>query len=266
MSNASLEWTRSASVTPLAASMADTALALDVMAGFSAEDPYSISTEPGSFSNAIRQSPPTKLRVGVNRSFGVVCCESDVLSGLDRVLDALRDAGHDVIEDDTSLPDVGRYREQIARRQAVNGLSALTSYLLDYESDPAGFDPDYVAPLNAAYRLKTADFYEYWQHRELQDRWSHRLFSKFDIYVTPTVAVEAPPIESPNLSTLHEWLVFTSIFNDTGLPALSVPAGLSGSGMPVAVQIAAPMHQESLLLQIGRMIEEALPWPRCPQE
>jgi amidase len=55
-------------------------------------------------------------------------------------------------------------------------------------------------------------------------------------------------------------LSFARQFNFTGQPGLSVPTGLSPSGLPVGVQLVGPPAGEALLLQLGRQLEDALPW------
>ena len=55
--------------------------------------------------------------------------------------------------------------------------------------------------------------------------------------------------------------VFTSIFNVTGLPAISVPVHHDpATGLPVGVQIVAAPWREDLLLQVARVLELATPW------
>lgn len=57
---------------------------------------------------------------------------------------------------------------------------------------------------------------------------------------------------------------FTQIFNVTGLPAASIPAGFDGAGLPVGVQIAGRMGAEAVLLRLAAQLEEAAPWPWQP--
>ena len=54
--------------------------------------------------------------------------------------------------------------------------------------------------------------------------------------------------------------VFTSVWNVTGLPALSLPLHQSPSGLPVGVQLVAGPWREDVLLQLGATLEQALPW------
>ena len=50
--------------------------------------------------------------------------------------------------------------------------------------------------------------------------------------------------------------------NLANLPAISLPAGLTAEGLPVALQIIGPRYREDLLLAIARRYEVARPWPR----
>jgi aspartyl-tRNA(Asn)/glutamyl-tRNA(Gln) amidotransferase subunit A len=45
-------------------------------------------------------------------------------------------------------------------------------------------------------------------------------------------------------------------------PALSVPAGLTSDGLPVGLQINGPRHRDEIPLRLGRIFEQARPWPR----
>lgn len=63
--------------------------------------------------------------------------------------------------------------------------------------------------------------------------------------------------EDAYLSLLNAMIGFTAIFNDTGLPAISVPMGSSKSGLPVGVQLIAGMGQEGLLLSLAGQLERA---------
>ncbi|MGZ4272705.1 MAG: amidase family protein [Solirubrobacteraceae bacterium] len=53
---------------------------------------------------------------------------------------------------------------------------------------------------------------------------------------------------------------FTPIFNLTGQPAISVPAGVGGDGLPLAVQLVGRVGAEDTLYSLAGQIEEAAPW------
>ena len=57
-----------------------------------------------------------------------------------------------------------------------------------------------------------------------------------------------------------EWITFTSPYNCTGQPAVSLPLGMSADGLPLGVQLVGPPRGEMLLLSAAAQLEEALPW------
>lgn len=48
--------------------------------------------------------------------------------------------------------------------------------------------------------------------------------------------------------------------NATGQPAISLPLGWSEEGLPIGVQLVAPLGREDILLQVASQLEEAHPW------
>lgn len=62
------------------------------------------------------------------------------------------------------------------------------------------------------------------------------------------------------LSSIFDYGPFTVVFNISGQPAISLPLGHSGSGLPIGVQIVAPYGREDLLFRIAAQLEEAMPW------
>jgi aspartyl-tRNA(Asn)/glutamyl-tRNA(Gln) amidotransferase subunit A len=95
-----------------------------------------------------------------------------------------------------------------------------------------------------------------------------RAFSeRFDFLLTPTTAV-APfaadgrvprEIDGEAVSVLG-WMPFTYPFNLTGQPAASVPAGLTGDGLPVGLQIVGRRHADRAVLAAAAAYEAARPW------
>ncbi|HLJ68650.1 MAG TPA: amidase family protein [Chloroflexota bacterium] len=60
---------------------------------------------------------------------------------------------------------------------------------------------------------------------------------------------------------MANWLL-TTPWNLVGFPAMAVPAGLSGDGLPLAVQIVGEPGTEGTLLAVAAQLEEIRPWPR----
>lgn len=92
-----------------------------------------------------------------------------------------------------------------------------------------------------------------------------RWWEDYDLLLSPVFATAAPrlswPWTEPNgIQKSVDVLTFTAPFNTSGQPAISVPAGLTGAGLPIGVQFAAAYGREDLLLSVAAQLEEARPW------
>jgi amidase len=96
-------------------------------------------------------------------------------------------------------------------------------------------------------------------------------FTEWDLLVTPTVSVPPLPLGYLDaddasldadgwLRRIFDVCSFTPLFNCAGTPALSLPLGSTSSGLPIGVQLAAPMCGEDVLIRAGSQLEEAMPW------
>ncbi|TYL49935.1 amidase [Nocardioides sp. BGMRC 2183] len=96
-------------------------------------------------------------------------------------------------------------------------------------------------------------------------------FTTYDVLLTPTLKAPTPPLglldtarpESmwEHGSTYSSW---TSVFNVTGMPAISLPLAQAADGMPIGVQLAADLGGEELLLSLAAQVEQATPFTPRP--
>ena len=93
--------------------------------------------------------------------------------------------------------------------------------------------------------------------------------SGFDLLLTPTLGEPPPPLGSfddsgpdPMAAFERAFLsgCFTAAFNATGQPAISLPLHWSEDGLPIGVQLVAPLGREDLLLRVASQLEQAVPW------
>jgi len=96
-----------------------------------------------------------------------------------------------------------------------------------------------------------------------------RFFTRYDILLTPTMACTPYPLGVLDMSTsdleafydaLLRSIAFTSLFNSSGHPAMSVPLAWSREGLPIGVQFVAPFGDEARLFRLGAQLESAQPW------
>jgi Asp-tRNA(Asn)/Glu-tRNA(Gln) amidotransferase A subunit family amidase len=96
-----------------------------------------------------------------------------------------------------------------------------------------------------------------------------RFFTRYDVLITPTMACTPYPLGVLDMGTddldgfgeaLLRSIAFTSLFNVTGQPAMSVPLAWSRDGLPIGVQFVAPFGDEATLFRLGAQLEAARPW------
>jgi len=93
------------------------------------------------------------------------------------------------------------------------------------------------------------------------------LWDDFDVLLMPMLSEPAVPAQlmegrGATVTYLWEsgWAPFCVLWNSTGQPAASVPAGFAADGLPLAVQLVGRPHGEGTLLTLSQEIEEARPW------
>ena len=95
--------------------------------------------------------------------------------------------------------------------------------------------------------------------RDLITRHLNDLFGRFDVLLCPTTPDTAPLLGASTSDPLTLYLkdIYTVIPNLSGLPAISVPCGVDGQGLPVGLQMLAPAFDETTLLRAAAAYEDA---------
>ncbi|MFF7454152.1 amidase [Kitasatospora sp. NPDC008115] len=248
-------------------SVADSAAALDVLARHDPGAWWSPPSPAGSFADAMRAQAPAGLRIGVLLDAPVdgVAVDPACAAAVGLALRALESAGHHIVDTRLPLPPT----EEL-----------VTAFTVMWNIGGAGVplvDPDRVEPHNRALReaARSVDSWAYAQGVLAAQRLSRRIVegfvAGFDLLVTPTMACLPPRIgawragtdEDPLMALRNSYPmgVFTSLFNVTGQPAVSLPLHQDeATGLPVGVQLVAAPWREDLLLQVSRTLELAHPW------
>jgi len=251
----------------LTRSVADTAAALDVLARHDPAAWWSPPARERPLVSALAQGPPAGLRIGVLVDPPVDGVEVDpaCIAAVDMAVRTLESVGNHVVDLTLPLPPTS---------------DLITAFLPIWNVSGAGVpltDPDRVEPHNRALRdaARALDSWAYVEGVRTTQHVSRRIVDGFvdhlDLLVTPTMACLPPPIgfwrtgadEDPLTPLLMSYplVVFTSLFNVTGQPAISVPVHHDdATGLPVGVQIVAAPWQEDLLLRVAHTLEVAHPW------
>lgn len=128
-------------------------------------------------------------------------------------------------------------------------------------------DPDFQTQAEWGAQLSALQVQQLHQRRGTLGSHMRQFMQRFDLLVTPTVAV--PAFEARQAGTVPMdpvsmlgWTPFSYPFNLTQQPAITVPCGLTHSGLPMGLQIVGPMFGDALVLRAARAYESAMPVTR----
>jgi aspartyl-tRNA(Asn)/glutamyl-tRNA(Gln) amidotransferase subunit A len=137
------------------------------------------------------------------------------------------------------------------------------------EAKLALLDPDLRKVLEQARKVTITDYMSAIDRRAALGRALRAFHEKYDLIVTPTLAVtafEAGKLTPPGYGDdWTAWTPFTYPFNLTGQPAATVPCGLVGGDRPVGLQIVGGMYQDHLVLRAAQAYFQTQPAPRHPE-
>jgi aspartyl-tRNA(Asn)/glutamyl-tRNA(Gln) amidotransferase subunit A len=131
-------------------------------------------------------------------------------------------------------------------------------------------DPDFAAEAALGQRLNALEVAQLHLRRGALGTHMRQFMQRYDLLVTPTVAVPAfdalPAGHSPmNPKAMLGWTPFSYPFNLTQQPACTIPCGLTRDGLPIGLQIVGPMFGDALVLRAARAYESVCPIPRPPR-
>jgi aspartyl-tRNA(Asn)/glutamyl-tRNA(Gln) amidotransferase subunit A len=246
---------------PIARTVAEAALAFEVMAGPSPLDPHSIIVESagslGSNALTLAYSPKWGLDVPV---------DPDVAACITGVVERLRGAGLDIVARDPVWP-AGAAETGLGPLQHA-GLAAL--YGDAWRKAPARIDPDLGSQISAGLRYSGTDVAGALLLSERVAVAAARFFadSGVDALIGPTTPCTAWPVEKLGPDSIdgvavgpRGHAVFTPLFNHSRQPAISVPCGFDRAGLPIGLQIVMPRLKDRTLLALAAQIEAVLSTP-----
>jgi aspartyl-tRNA(Asn)/glutamyl-tRNA(Gln) amidotransferase subunit A len=125
-------------------------------------------------------------------------------------------------------------------------------------------DPDFRAEAALGAQLSALQVQQLNQRRGVLGSHMRQFMQRFDLLVTPAVSIpafEARPAGSApmNPESMLGWTPFSYPFNLTQQPAITVPCGLTRSGLPMGLQIVGPMFGDALVLRAARAYESVMP-------
>ena len=244
---------------PMARTVRDAALMLSAMARHDLRDPYCLPDEsnvPGGDWRGGIESGVAGLRVALVRRLGFEPpLDADGRTALEGAARLLEEQGAIVEEADPDMPDTraifGRvWGVALARLVATTPPEKrplLDRGLEEVAEREGGMSAvDYLGA--EALRIEAAHAMA-------------RFHQRYDILLTAATPTAAFAADQPTLrpweALWRDWAPWTFAFNLTRQPAISVPIGLDGDGMPRAVQVAAALYRDDMALRAARALEVA---------
>jgi aspartyl-tRNA(Asn)/glutamyl-tRNA(Gln) amidotransferase subunit A len=128
-------------------------------------------------------------------------------------------------------------------------------------------DPDFAAEARCGSEVSALQLHQLNLRRAALGSLMRQFMQRFDLLVTPAVAVpafEARPAGHTPLSpeSMLGWTPFSYPFNLTQQPACTLPCGLTRAGLPIGLQIVGPMFDDAIVLRAACALETVLPIAR----
>ena len=240
---------------PMARSVRDVAILLQLVTGYDPKDPGSVDVPVEDYLGGLGD--------GVKGWRIALASDEFFVRGETEVLDAVQVAAGIFSDLDARVEAIDvpeGYQAGLA-----NGLmttsDAAAFYQERLQTRPQDFGTDILQRLQMGAAFTST---EYILARRTQTQLRRRFelfFDEFDLLITPTTPISAPPITGPDAVEQAKILTrFTAPFNLTGLPALSLPCGFTRTGLPIGLQIVGPFWGEERILQAGYAYEQSAGW------
>jgi aspartyl-tRNA(Asn)/glutamyl-tRNA(Gln) amidotransferase subunit A len=238
---------------PMVRSVRDAALILNQLAG---HDPADRRTRRGpvpDFTAGLDRADAVRgLRIGAIRDDGSPGGppDAEATAAWEAGLRALADAGAEIV--DLSLPELEDLR--VIGSPIIN-LEAAAYHERNLRERPQDLGQFPRDRLMVGYAYGPIAYVQAQQTRAVLRARLDRVWEQVDLLSSPALAYGAPPLSEPRSNTRY-----SIPFNALGWPAVVVPSGLTGDGLPLSTQIIGRPWDEARVLRAGRIVERDGPW------
>ncbi|AOW47564.1 Asp-tRNA(Asn)/Glu-tRNA(Gln) amidotransferase subunit GatA [Acetobacter ascendens] len=268
---------------PMTRSVADAGLMLEAMAGFDEKDSTCSNRPVPAFSKAVGKSVKG-LRVGIPTEYRSPNLPVEVVAMWEQGIAWLKEAGCEIV--DVSLPHT-KYGLTtyyiIAPAECSSNLARYDGIRFGIRKDAPTLDGVYEATRAAGFGAEvrnrilmgtyvlSAGYYDAYylkaqKVRTLIKRDFEQAFENVDVLLTPTAPsaafAQGENMDDPVQMYLND--IFTVPASMAGVPALSVPVGLNGNGLPLGLQVIGKHFDEETVLSIGGALEAAAGFTHLP--
>jgi aspartyl-tRNA(Asn)/glutamyl-tRNA(Gln) amidotransferase subunit A len=232
----------------LVRSVQDAALVLQAIAGHDIHDTSSLAQPVGDYSQAVQQAD-TPPRLGLVREFFYDHADAETQQHTTATVERLARAGASVRE--VTLP--ASFATVLAAHRIIMKVEAAAFHADMFSSQREQYGPRLRETIEMGLVIPSVAYLRAQRLRRLFQQEVPQMFKDVDVLVTPSTLTPAPR----DLNTTGD-ARFQSPWTHAGVPTITLPSGLSQTGMPWGIQLIAPALEEERLLRAARWCEAAL--------
>jgi aspartyl-tRNA(Asn)/glutamyl-tRNA(Gln) amidotransferase subunit A len=239
-------------VGPMAATVGDAAVVLQAIAGYDSLDVCSVNVPVSDYVSGLSAGTKT-LRVGVPRAYFYDDLDDEVRVAVEKALAVI----------ETLVACARDVQVEVSSDRTVQAAESFAYHAEHVARTPELYQPETLRRIRSGANISAAEYIQRRREMDVERRRAHEMFADVDLLVTPTMPIPALAIadlkKDPAALRPAELALLrnTRPFNVWGLPAVSVPCGLTKSGLPVGLQIAGPHWREDVVLRLAFAYEQA---------
>lgn len=253
-------------------SVRDSAAILDCIAGPDIGDPYYAPPQPQSYLTSLSAQPKT-LKIAVATKASVpVSVTAECVTAVENAAKLCQELGHQVTIDQPEI-DAEPLANAFSTIVSANVTATIEKYAAKVGRAPKAeeIEPTTQKIMQQNKIQRPSDYAHALFAINKATRHIANFFQEYDILITPTTATA--PVDIGYLQVTNhdfnyeefskrfiEFAPFTSVWNMTGQPAMSVPLHWTENNLPIGVQFIGRFGAEALLLQLASQLEQAKPW------
>ncbi len=251
-------------VGPMTRTVADAATLLEVLAGHDPDDPTSLDTEVPRYP-AMLAERVAGLKIGIDWNYVETGVDPVVVETVREALKVFRELGATVHE--VAMP--AATADLIHGWGITCGVECARAHVDYYPSRKAAYGPVLAGLIESGLGATDADYQRMEKLRQSFRADFDALLNQVEVLIAPCMPSLPPDLESMNQrveddADRAEFITFTAPFNYSGHPSITLPAGLSGDGLPQAFQLIGRHLAEPTLIRAGSAYERALGFSAHP--
>ncbi|MCW2759251.1 MAG: amidase [Nocardioidaceae bacterium] len=271
-------------------SVRDSAAMLDVIAGPTSVSPYLPASSSGSYADEVGRDPGT-LRIGVCSASSInPDPDPEAVAAATEAATLLEGLGHHVEVLDAAPFDDAQLAKDFLTSWFVHCAYSVDEAKAASGAGDEGFELDTLLMATLGRATSPVTLTRAIENRHTHVRRLAAFHDDYDLLLTPTTATPPPkvgafdlpaamragqkalltarlagllrftPIVDQLINDNLGWVPYTQLANLTGRPAASIPLHWTAAGLPIGVQLVAPLGGEGMLLRVAAQLEQAQPW------